>query len=90
MAFCSCRFKIRTTNFKRHGLNGGEGYGKSKSKHRALQGVQTCVGVCPRKAIVPLTTVNKKGYEIIRVDEDLCIGCGMCYKMCPDYVFTVE
>ncbi len=66
MAFCSCRFKIRTTNFKRHGLNGGE------------------------KAIVPLTTVNKKGYEIIRVDEDLCIGCGMCYKMCPDYVFTVE
>ena len=42
------------------------------------------------KAIIPLETVNKKGYEIIKVDQDLCIGCGICYKVCPDYVFTIE
>ena len=35
---------------KRHGLNGGEGYGKSKSKHRALQGVQTVCGRLPPKS----------------------------------------
>lgn len=50
-----------------------------------------CVGgVCPVKAIEPLTEVNKKGYEIIRIDEEACIGCGQCYVMCPDYMFTVE
>ena len=63
---------------------------KAKANTELCKGCRLCVGVCPRKAIVPLTTVNKKGYEIIRVDEDLCIGCGMCAKMCPDYVFTVE
>lgn len=49
-----------------------------------------CGGVCPVKAIEPLTEVNKKGYEIIRIDEEACIGCGQCYVMCPDYMFTVE
>ena len=48
-----------------------------------------CVGVCPRKAIEPLTELNKKGYQIIKVNEELCIGCGMCYTICPDYVFTI-
>ena len=48
-----------------------------------------CVGVCPKKAIIPLEVVNKNGYKVIRVDLNLCIGCGMCYKTCPDYVFTV-
>ena len=63
---------------------------KAKANTELCKGCRLCVGVCPRKAIVPLTTVNKKGYEIIRIDEEACIGCGMCYKMCPDYVVTVE
>ena len=43
---------------------------KAKANTELCKGCRLCVGVCPRKAIVPLTTVNKKGYEIIRVDED--------------------
>ena len=90
MAFCSCRFKIRITNFKKTRFKWRRRiWQKQKQTQSSARGAD-CVWVCPRKAIVPLTTVNKKGYEIIRVDEDLCIGCGMCYKMCPDYVFTVE
>lgn len=48
-----------------------------------------CQGL-PRHAIIPLELVNKNGYEIIEIDQELCIGCGMCYKTCPDNVFTVE
>ena len=54
------------------------------------KGCRLCVGICPKKAIIPLEKVNKKGYEITKVDEDLCIGCGMCYKICPDYVYTIK
>lgn len=54
------------------------------------KGCRLCVGVCPKDAIIPLDTVNKKGYEIIKVDEEKCTGCGRCYIMCPDYVFTIE
>ena len=62
---------------------------KAKANTELCKGCRLCVGVCPKQAIIPLTTINKKGYEIILVDEDECIGCGMCYIMCPDYVFTV-
>lgn len=54
------------------------------------KGCRLCVGVCPVQAIEPLTELNQKGYEIIRVDADKCVGCARCYKICPDYVFTVE
>ncbi|WP_329887550.1 4Fe-4S binding protein [Pseudoramibacter sp. HA2172] len=63
---------------------------KAKADTDLCKGCRLCVGVCPVKAIEPLIEVNKKGYEIIRIDEKVCIGCGQCYVMCPDYVFTVE
>ena len=62
-------------------------HGKGKRKHGTVQRVQA---VCPKQAIIPLETVNKKGYEIIRIEQESCIGCGICYKVCPDYVFSVE
>lgn len=67
-------------------------HGKSKSNcgHQLMQGLPPVCRVCPVKAIEPLTEINKKGYEIIRIDEETCIGCGQCYKICPDYVFTIE
>lgn len=63
---------------------------KAKADTDLCKGCRLCVGQCPTSAIVPLDTVNKKGYEIIRIDEEKCIGCGMCYKICPDYIFTIE
>ena len=63
---------------------------KSKADVAYCKGCHLCIGNCPVGAITPLTEVNKKGYEIIRVDEDKCIGCGGCYRICPDYVFIIE
>ncbi|HIV20851.1 MAG TPA: 4Fe-4S binding protein, partial [Candidatus Scatomorpha stercorigallinarum] len=34
--------------------------------------------------------VNAKGYRMVAVDESKCIYCGICYTVCPDYVFTIE
>lgn len=54
------------------------------------KGCRLCVGACPVGAIEALMSVNKNGYEIIRVDQETCIGCGNCYTICPDYVFSIE
>lgn len=54
------------------------------------KGCRLCVPACPKQAILPLKTLNKKGYEIIKVDQETCIGCGICYKICPDYVFEIH
>lgn len=54
------------------------------------KGCRLCIQACLVGAIEPLKELNKKGYEIIYINEEKCIGCGCCYKMCPDYVFTVE
>lgn len=63
---------------------------KAKADLSLCKGCRLCVELCPTKAIIPLETVNKKGYKVIKIEEDKCIGCGICYKTCPDYVFTVE
>ena len=34
--------------------------------------------------------INSRGYKHIRVLEDKCIGCGVCYTVCPDGVFTIS
>lgn len=54
------------------------------------KGCRLCVEACPVQAIEPLLELNVKGYPIIRVDETKCIGCGNCYRICPDYVFEVR
>lgn len=63
---------------------------KAKADTSLCKGCRLCITACPRDAIMPLTELNKKGYEIIRIAEEQCIGCGQCYIMCPDYVFSIE
>jgi len=26
---------------------------------------------------------------VVKVDAEKCIGCGSCYRMCPDYVIEI-
>ena len=33
--------------------------------------------------------INSRGYKHITVDSEKCIGCGICYIVCPDAVFTI-
>jgi 2-oxoglutarate ferredoxin oxidoreductase subunit delta len=54
------------------------------------KGCRLCVGACPVNAIEPLDEINKKGYKIINVNQEACIGCGQCYTICPDYVYTIK
>jgi 2-oxoglutarate ferredoxin oxidoreductase subunit delta len=49
-----------------------------------------CIPACPKDAITETEVLNKKGYKIIEVDREKCIYCGICYRMCPDYVFEIR
>lgn len=62
---------------------------KATADTKLCKGCRLCVAQCPKNAIIPLKTINKKGYEIIEIDTEKCIGCGTCYRVCPDYVFTI-
>ena len=53
------------------------------------KGCYNCIRACPKGAISKSGTSNKKGYEVIQVDQEKCIACATCYTLCPDYVFEV-
>jgi len=43
----------------------------------------TCINVCPpQRAGVEVFTINEET-EYPEINEDLCIGCGLCVKHCP-------
>ena len=48
-----------------------------------------CVEQCPRKALAIGDGLNAAGYRHVVIDEGKCIGCGVCYNVCPDYVFRI-
>lgn len=49
-----------------------------------------CVASCKQGALSISDELNQKGYNIISVDLDKCIDCGICHTVCPDYVITLE
>ena len=54
------------------------------------KGCYLCSSVCPRDVLIPSTKLGAKGFEIVQIDESKeCIGCGACYKMCPDYCLEI-
>jgi electron transport complex protein RnfB len=41
-----------------------------------------CIAVCPVEAI----TRN----DVVRVDDDKCIDCGVCVEVCPSKALSME
>jgi len=62
-------------------------------REERCKGCALCIAACPVKIISFADRLNAKGYKPATVTEDKmkdCIGCGSCYRMCPDCVITVE
>lgn len=57
------------------------------SKEPTVAGVVNCVGCCGCESVCPVgaitMTENKEGFPYPRVDEDTCILCRKCLKVCP-------
>ena len=55
------------------------------------KGCYLCVSVCPKAVLAPSSELGAKGFEIVQiVNGEACIGCGACYKMCPDYCIEIR
>ncbi len=44
-------------------------------------GCTACSAICPKSAIT--MKEDKEGFEYPIIDEEKCIRCGMCLKVCP-------
>lgn len=49
-----------------------------------------CVRTCKQGALQITRDTNEKGYSVVGIDHEKCVGCGLCYVVCPDYVFCIE
>lgn len=59
---------------------------QSKKSIHDCTGCSMCMAVCPHSAIA--ITLNHDGFYTPAIDEDKCINCGICKKVC--YKFDVE
>ncbi|MBC5736248.1 MULTISPECIES: 4Fe-4S binding protein [Oscillospiraceae] len=49
-----------------------------------------CIRSCPKGALSAAENrINAKGYPPVQVDYEKCIACGVCFNVCPDYVFEI-
>lgn len=48
-----------------------------------------CVVACPKNALSLGTKAIKTGYAPIMINREKCIGCGICFDVCPDLVFEL-
>ena len=62
---------------------------KVKLEIERCKGCGYCVAECPKKAISFTGNISAKGYDTITVNEDLCVCCGSCYRVCPDGVLEI-
>lgn len=53
----------------------------NKLSYKECMVCEACVNICPQKCININTEIATVNYPII--DEDKCINCGMCEKVCP-------
>jgi 2-oxoglutarate ferredoxin oxidoreductase subunit delta len=47
-----------------------------------------CIPVCPVNVLALSTRFNSKGLHPVEL-VGKCVGCELCYLVCPDFVFEV-
>lgn len=63
---------------------------KIKVDFSRCKGCFLCVDVCPKAVLIPSNELGAKGFALVQIDETKeCVGCGSCYKMCPDYCIEI-
>ena len=64
---------------------------KVKVDFSRCKGCFLCASVCPKEVLIPSKELGPKGFGMIQLDDTKeCIGCGACFKMCPDYCIEIE
>lgn len=54
------------------------------------KGCQLCVTYCPRNVLEMSCLFNSKGYHPPQVrDAQLCVACGLCEMLCPEFAIYV-
>ena len=49
-----------------------------------------CVTFCPKSVLKPGNEINKQGYYAPEVaNQEVCIACGVCARVCPDCAISV-
>lgn len=54
---------------------------KILDNQETCSGCSACLNICPKHAIV--MKVDEKGFLYPYVDENKCVNCGLCKKVCP-------
>ncbi len=56
------------------------------------KGCELCATYCPRDVLEMSNLFNAKGYHPPQVrDARLCVACGLCEMLCPEFsIFVVE
>ena len=44
-------------------------------------GCTACYAICPKSAIE--MKEDEEGFEYPHINEEICVRCGMCLKVCP-------
>ena len=44
-------------------------------------GCTACYAICPKSAIE--MKEDEEGFEYPHINEEICVQCGMCLKVCP-------
>lgn len=51
-------------------------------------GCSACYAICPKQAIS--MRPDEEGFDYPIIDENLCVRCYMCLKVCPIKIATAE
>jgi len=51
------------------------------------KGCRFCIEYCPKDVLVFSKEFNRKGYHypVLVEDEAVCVNCGLCEMICPDF-----